>query len=92
MAHYRAAVVGLSGIAAGPRQPAPDPVLGEAMPHSHVAAYAAVPTTTVVAVCDLDLGLAYKRTVFDFDRYRRPEMYTRITSQQGAVEPADTES
>jgi predicted dehydrogenase len=57
MAHYRAAVVGLSGIAAGPRQPAPDPVLGEAMPHSHVAAYAAVPTTTVVAVCDLVPGL-----------------------------------
>ena len=46
----------------------------------------------VVAVCDLDLCLAYKRTVFDFDRYRRPEMYTRITSQRGAVEPADTES
>jgi hypothetical protein len=33
----------------------------------------------VVAVCDLDLCNAYKRTVFDFVRYRRPEMYGRIT-------------
>jgi hypothetical protein len=41
----------------------------------------------VVAQCDLDLGLAYKRTVFDFDRYRRPEMYTRIATQRGVVEP-----
>jgi N-carbamoyl-D-amino-acid hydrolase len=57
-----------------------------------VARSATADDEVVVAVCDLDLGLAYKRTVFDFDRYRRPEMYTRITSQQGAVEPADTES
>src|SRR5206468_505227 len=53
MSTYRAAVIGLSGIGAAARQPAPDPVLGEAMPHSHVAAYAAVPRTTLVAVCDL---------------------------------------
>jgi N-carbamoyl-D-amino-acid hydrolase len=46
----------------------------------------------VVAECDLDLCLAYKRTVFHFDRYRRPEMYTRITSQRGAIAPADTDS
>jgi len=46
----------------------------------------------IVAECDLDLGLAYKRTVFDFDRYRRPEMYTRITKQRGVVEPPATES
>jgi len=32
----------------------------------------------IVARCDLDLGLAYKRTVFDFARYRRPEMYGAI--------------
>lgn len=57
-----------------------------------VARSATADDEVVVAVCDLDLGLAYKRTAFDFDRYRRPEMYTRITSQQGAVEPADTES
>ena len=41
----------------------------------------------VVARCDLDHCLDYKRTVFDFDRYRRPEMYTRITEQRGAIEP-----
>ena len=33
--------------------PAALPVLGEIMPHSHVGAYAAVPSTEVVAVCDL---------------------------------------
>ncbi|MDQ1383603.1 MAG: N-carbamoyl-D-amino-acid hydrolase [Actinomycetota bacterium] len=43
----------------------------------------------VVARCDLDLCDDYKRTVFDFDRYRRPEMYTAITAQRGIREPAD---
>jgi N-carbamoyl-D-amino-acid hydrolase len=57
-----------------------------------VARCATADDEVVVAVCDLDLCLAYKQTVFDFDRYRRPEMYTRITSQRGVVEPADTES
>ena len=28
---------------------------------------------------------AYQGTVFDFDRYRRPEMYARITQQRGAT-------
>jgi predicted dehydrogenase len=50
---YRAAVIGLTGIAAGPAPPAADPVFGLQMPHSHVAAYAASPRATVVAVCDL---------------------------------------
>jgi len=53
MKTFRAAIIGLTGIAAGPRGIPPDPVLGEAMPHSHAAAYAAVPRTTVAAVCDL---------------------------------------
>jgi predicted amidohydrolase len=39
----------------------------------------------VAARCDLDWCARYQRTVFDFDRYRRPEVYTRITSQRGAV-------
>jgi predicted amidohydrolase len=43
----------------------------------------------VVARCDLDLCDDYKRTVFDFDRYRRPEMYTAITAQRGIRDPAD---
>ena len=41
----------------------------------------------IVARCDLDWCARYKDTVFDFDRYRRPEVYSRITSQRGIVEP-----
>jgi predicted dehydrogenase len=50
---YHAAIVGLTGIAAEPRQAARLPALGDVMPHSHAAAYAHVPTTTVVGYCDL---------------------------------------
>ncbi len=32
----------------------------------------------VVATCDLDWGARYRETVFDFARYRRPEMYGPI--------------
>jgi predicted amidohydrolase len=35
----------------------------------------------VVAVCDLDRCTPYKTTVFDFARYRRPEMYGPITDR-----------
>jgi predicted amidohydrolase len=41
----------------------------------------------VVAECDLDACAAYKETLFDFERYRRPEMYDLITSRRGAVAP-----
>lgn len=41
----------------------------------------------IVASCDLDWCDRYKKTLFDFDKYRRPEVYTRITSQRGAVPP-----
>jgi predicted amidohydrolase len=40
-----------------------------------------------VARCDLDWCARYKGTLFDFERYRRPEMYGRITAQKGVVEP-----
>jgi predicted dehydrogenase len=53
MTTYRAAIVGLTGIAAEPSQPAALPFLGELMPHSHAAAYAHLPRTTVVGYCDL---------------------------------------
>ena len=33
----------------------------------------------IVARCDLDRCANYKNTLFDFDRYRRPEMYKIIT-------------
>lgn len=42
----------------------------------------------IVARCDLDWCARYKGTLFDFDRYRRPEVYRRITGQRGAVLPA----
>lgn len=38
----------------------------------------------VVADCDLDWCKQYTQTLFDFDRYRRPEVYGRITAQRGA--------
>jgi N-carbamoyl-D-amino-acid hydrolase len=37
----------------------------------------------IVADCDLDWCQQYTRTLFDFDRYRRPEVYTRLTTQRG---------
>ncbi len=39
----------------------------------------------VSAMCDLDWCNNYKNTLFDFNRYRRPEVYGRITSQRGAI-------
>ena len=38
----------------------------------------------IVADCDLDLCANYKKTLFDFDRYRRPEVYGLITERKGA--------
>jgi predicted amidohydrolase len=39
----------------------------------------------VIARCDLDWCKRYKETLFDFDKYRRPEVYGPITSQRGAI-------
>lgn len=41
----------------------------------------------IVARCDLDKCKDFKDTLFNFDRYRRPEVYQRITSQKGVIEP-----
>ena len=41
-----------------------------------------------VAEVDLDMCANYKETLFDFDRYRRPEVYGRITAQRGPEVPA----
>ena len=41
----------------------------------------------IVADCDLDWCKNFKETLFDFARYRRPELYGRITSQKGVIEP-----
>src|SRR6476620_6743457 len=37
----------------------------------------------IVARCDLDWCRRYTGTVFDFDHYRRPELYGRISAQRG---------
>lgn len=39
----------------------------------------------VVADCNLDWCYQYKDTLFNFDRYRRPEVYGPITAQRGSV-------
>jgi predicted amidohydrolase len=39
----------------------------------------------IFATCDMDWCKKYTGTLFDFDRYRRPEVYGRITSQRGVV-------
>ena len=43
----------------------------------------------ITARCDLDWCRQYKETLFDFARYRRPEMYGRITAQKGATAPGE---
>ncbi len=41
----------------------------------------------IVARCDLDWTKRYKDTLFDFEHYRMPQYYDRITSQKGVVLP-----
>ncbi|MFM8649625.1 MAG: N-carbamoyl-D-amino-acid hydrolase [Actinomycetota bacterium] len=44
----------------------------------------------VTAECDLNWCDRYKKTLFDFDKYRRPEVYQRITNQRGAILPPNS--
>lgn len=76
MKQYRAAVIGLTGIGAEPRVPAPAPTLGEVMPHSHVSAYAAIPRTTVVGVCDLVPALLEKFKTDWGEQFPEAKTYT----------------
>ena len=39
----------------------------------------------IFAKCDLEWCARYKGTLFDFDRYRRPEVYGNITAQRGVI-------
>ena len=41
----------------------------------------------IVADCDLDWCARYKETLFDFERYRMIEQYSRISTQRGVVLP-----
>jgi predicted amidohydrolase len=43
----------------------------------------------IVARCDLDRCDNYKRTLFDFERYRMIEHYGLITERRGAVAPPE---
>jgi len=45
----------------------------------------------VVADCDLEWCARYKGTLFDFARYRRPEVYGRICDPDGGAGPPGTE-
>ena len=42
----------------------------------------------IVHRCDLDAGLSYKRSTFNFAVHRQPDQYRRIVEQKGAVDPA----
>lgn len=43
----------------------------------------------ISARVDLDLTASYQKTLFDFERYRVPAAYRRITEQRGAVPPPE---
>ncbi len=59
-------------------------------PSGQVVAQATVNGDVVItARCDLDLCRHYKETLFDFERYRRPEAYRLITERKGAVAPPE---
>ncbi len=52
-----------------------------------VAMACTVEDEVVTARCDLDMGLLYKQTIFNFAEHRRPEHYGLITSRTGALPP-----
>ncbi|MDA8051308.1 MAG: N-carbamoyl-D-amino-acid hydrolase [Rhodospirillales bacterium] len=57
-------------------------------PHGEIIAMATTWDDEVItAGCDLDICTLGRTTVFAFEKHRRPEHYTRITSQIGAVDP-----
>ncbi len=59
-------------------------------PSGEILAQAATEADEVVmATIDLDWTKNYKHTLFDFDRYRVPAAYGRITSQRGPILPED---
>ncbi|MDG1844976.1 MAG: N-carbamoyl-D-amino-acid hydrolase [Acidimicrobiales bacterium] len=47
-----------------------------------------------LAIADIDLDLCnnYKETLFDFERYRRPESYGAITEQTGPIMPVERDN
>lgn len=51
---------------------------GEILARAHT-----VTDEVIIADCDLDWCANYTGTLFNFDLYRRPEVYSRLTSQRG---------
>ncbi len=58
--HYSAGIIGLSGIAVNRDPRATHPALGQKHGWTHAAAYDLVPSTEVVAICDLQPALIAK--------------------------------
>ncbi|MDB5524328.1 MAG: N-carbamoyl-D-amino-acid hydrolase [Rhizobium sp.] len=54
-----------------------------------VAQCATLGDELVVRKCDLDLGLPYRRDIFNFAAHRRPEHYGLITERKGAILPPE---
>jgi len=42
-----------------------------------------------IARCDLDLGLSYRKTTFNFARHRQPQAYGLIVERTGAIPPPE---
>ena len=57
-----------------------------------VAQCSTVGDELIYATVDLDMCANYKETLFDFARYRRPEVYKTITSQVGVEIPDGVET
>lgn len=49
-----------------------------------VAQATSIDDELISAHCDFDMCERYKKTLFDFDRYRRPEMYQLLVSPKGS--------
>jgi predicted amidohydrolase len=55
-------------------------------PSGEIVARATTATDEIiVADCNLDQCANYRQTLFDFDRYRRPDAYRIITEQRGGI-------
>ncbi len=87
MKTYRAAVIGLTGIGQNPAGRAADPVLGTQAPHSHVAAYAAEPRTTVAAVCDIAPGPVERFRSQWGERFPEAKVYTDYKEMLAREQP-----
>ncbi len=85
---YRAAIVGLSGIAANPAKPASHPALGRRAPSTLAAAFAAVPATEIVAACDLVSQRCEEFRARWQQRWPRVQTYTDFR-QMLAEQPID---